>query len=306
MDEMVSRWCTPMNDHLSDHDIADWLAARDMGVEHEAIVTRHVAECDACRNRIERADALLAIASSAMDSDSVHDDCPDALDLAGFLDGRLTVVSARRVRKHAARCLACSDVVRLAEGVDDEATVGLGKPRPNERHSLRTWLTGAAALAAAAVIAIVFFMARPPVVKMNVRVLASNATRSATMQPNPSEFEVGVSLSEPSWITVLIVDSNGDLAFLEERHVDSKWTFGRYGILQPDTDARSPRRRYAIILVSTSPLAERLAAVDVDRVVIGEDFIANDEALKDVCARLATQLNCDARFAAIESARAGD
>ncbi|MCA9256537.1 MAG: zf-HC2 domain-containing protein [Phycisphaerales bacterium] len=287
--------------HLTEAEIADWLAAGDTPSDRPAAIQRHVETCATCRLRIDRADAVLQLASLQLESQSLSGDCPDAMTLAAYLDDKLAGARLEATRSHVADCESCRDVCRYV--ADAGADVA---PRRAIRRipALRLWTVGLATLATAATIMIVTMWPRDAWVAGHVRVFEPEVTRSGAQDGNESDFEVTIRLRRPAWVSLLVADDAGRITLLENKEVEDTATFGRFAVMAPDADRM--RRRYAIILVSPTSLADRLADVDVAPVELGDVDATNDRRVAEWCAKLAGALDCEAHYLSMTNGPASE
>lgn len=287
--------------HLTERDVAEWLSHESDRAKRNEDVERHVAGCESCRGRVDRGDAMLDLAATAIDDDAVPSDCPDAIHVAGYADGKLAAVDVARLRQHFDKCVACSELLnrldRDGAGYDSFAEdVG---SKPGSSMLLRTWLAGGAMLAAA-VLAIVVLIPKPSLVALDVNVTAAGNTRSAEPRVASTDFEVVIDLRKPAWITLLVVDSTGDVTFLEDRWIDDGATLGRYATSPPGSGNTGVVRKFVVVLVSIDSLKDTLKDVDLDPVAIGVDSVLNGGAMSKLCNVLAKRLDCEAHYAPID------
>ncbi|GEM_PF-3209773 len=282
--------------HLTEAEIANWLAADDTSSERPPAIRRHVDSCATCRLRIDRADAILQLASLQLETHSTSDDCPDAMTLAAYLDGKLVGARLEATRSHAAECESCRDVCRYV--ADAGATPRLSTRR---KRKLRLWTLGLATLATAATIMIVTIWPRDTWMEGRVRLLGPDLTRSDAQDVDETDFEVTMRLRRPAWVSLLVADAAGRITLLENKQVENTATFGRYAVMDPGV-ARN-RRRYAILLVSPTSLADRLADVDVAPVDLGDDDATNDRRVAELCEKLAEALDCEAHYLSMSDGR---
>lgn len=290
-----------MNHHLSDKQIAERLASDEDNGDRSPEITEHLSKCADCRSRLDRAAAMLDMAAAVLEPAEPIGDCPAADRMAAFLDNRLDGDDADSVMRHIAACADCTDVVKWTSAAErheprSHASTGNG----SRGSKLRLWISGGVLLAAACV-AMVFVYAGAGPIDLSVRVFSPGATRSTSSSTDVTEFEVGVRVEHPAWVTLLVVDAGGDLTCLAERHIEASATFGRYATRSPGAESHRLLRRYVILLVSQTSLSEKLAKTDVETVRLGPDFEANAGALEKLCSRLRNLFDCRAQFAPIDS-----
>ena len=244
---------------------------------------------------------MLRLAATIVDDADDDASCPDAIQIAGYVDGTVGEADVAVLKSHIAACAACADLLNRLEQSDagHESNGGTANVGGASGKSLRMWIAGAAMLAAAAAIALVVYLPRPALLALDVSVLAAGNTRSVDSSGGASELDIEISLRRPAWTTLLVVDSRGELTFLEEREIESAATLGRYSASSPGVASSDGRRRFVVALVSDVSLTSKLAALDIEPVTIIEDAEANTRAMADLCAALARRLDCEAHYAPI-------
>ncbi len=287
--------------HLTDRDIADRLAGVGDPAAPDAGIGHHLANCDACRASLERAEAMLDIAAALTAEDGATMGCPDALRLAAYVDGKLDDSEVQSTETHLATCSECRDVVDRvpASDVNSSGPVGSGGAGPTRMP--RLWFSGALLLATAAVVAVFFYFPREPMIRLNVNVLAIGATRGAPAEVEAAEFELSVDVRDRAWVALLVVDSKGELTLLDERQVEAGTTFGRYAIQQPGAAPGGAVRRYVVVLMSEASLKDRLTEIDIKPISIAADSNTNALAMSMLCSQLSEQLECITEFVPIEN-----
>ncbi|MFQ5501340.1 MAG: zf-HC2 domain-containing protein [Phycisphaerae bacterium] len=297
-----------MEQHLELTNLADWLAARALEDRANAETQSHMNHCDTCRATADRADALLdAAATLIAEGPADRNDCPDPTPLAAYVDGSLPAVERMRIDNHVRSCADCAAVVKAVcePSIADESETALNGRGMAGRTRLGLWMSGAAILTMAAVITVLFVIPEQAPLELNLTVYQADAVRSsplAAVDADDREFEITVKVAEPMWVHLLVIDSAGDLLFLEEKQVKERAVFGRYGVRPPDRrDDPNAQRRFALLLQSKASLLDRLGEFEHLPVRLSEDPHEAAARVESIMSRLETQFHCLGRIAPISN-----
>ncbi len=260
-----------MVEHLNIEEIASVSAARRLGERAGEEVTRHLAECPTCREAVDQADACLdAAASLAARDEDEAEDCPDALELAAFIEGR----GDEQVGVHVLQCTTCHTVVAAARGVEPPHVVV-------RRQWLWNLMPGSLAVAALVALFMMSGVAHHP---LSVRAhVYHDVVRGE--YTHVREFDVAVTVDEPTVVHLLTLDRAGDLTVLTHAEVDDHHVFGRYRVVPEEFEhAAGAERTHAILLGAQSNLSTRLQDVDMPSIL--------PENATQACDLLVRQLPC--------------